>query len=325
MSIQDLMMYVALGGITSLVVSDLYNKGKAWRRGSHVADRVRHGDRAGHLAALARRNAGWLALAAYHVAVFKGRVPIELVLRYGSHPFEIVRGEWYRLVTPAFVHQDLGGLAEAVVTLALVGRRLERRVGTARFVGLYLVAAFLGSAAEQSLGPNYSSSTGGSAAGLGMLAAFLVLERRRWRSPLYVICAWGVADNVAFAVSDGFVDRRPYPVRHVAHFAHAGGLVAGLVLAAVYAASKRSRRPAAVAVGGAVALVGLGAAMLAVGIVLHPPRGDTTILKVPVLEPQTPLVAAALTVAAAFALAAVALAVAARLGPQISRRREPER
>ena len=84
--------------------------------------------------------------------------------------------EWWRLLTAPFVHDNLGYQFVALVAVAVFGTHLERRFGLAAPVAVFLLAGAAGAAAALGLGllPAY----GANGAALGLLAAWLVEDRR---------------------------------------------------------------------------------------------------------------------------------------------------
>lgn len=65
----------------------------------------------------------------------------ELGVKYGP---AIAAGEWWRLITPVFLHASPLHLAFNMYALFLMGPTLERYYGNARFLALYLLAGFAG-------------------------------------------------------------------------------------------------------------------------------------------------------------------------------------
>jgi membrane associated rhomboid family serine protease len=84
----------------------------------------------------------------------KGVPPAKVVFVLGALYAPLVRdGQWWRLVTYAFVHGGAMHLAFNMFATYALGIPLERRIGTARFLPLSL-ASCLGSAAVIILLPN---------------------------------------------------------------------------------------------------------------------------------------------------------------------------
>lgn len=166
----------------------------------------------------------------------------------------VAAGEWYRLITGAFLHlpPSMGafGLAHIVfnmVWLWMLGRQVEQQLGWARYLALYLLAA-LGSSILVYLVDPLQSVVGASGAVFGLAVAAFVIGRR---------VGYGLVDSrvmvfllIWLVVSAGFASWE----------GHLGGLLAGGALILAYAyAPPRHRTPVHVAASVALclALVGL--------------------------------------------------------------------
>lgn len=90
----------------------------------------------------------------------------------------VATGDWWRLVTGAFLHAGPIHLLFNMVALLWFGRPLETVIGSVRFVGVYLAGALAGSAGALLLSPT-SPTVGASGAIFAILGAGLVLERKR--------------------------------------------------------------------------------------------------------------------------------------------------
>ena len=88
------------------------------------------------------------------------------------------QGEWYRLITAAFLHASLIHVAMNMVVLWIVGAPVEQAIGRGRFLALYLVSGLAGSAGALVFSPD-AITVGASGAIFGMLGAALVLESQR--------------------------------------------------------------------------------------------------------------------------------------------------
>ncbi len=86
-------------------------------------------------------------------------------------------GEWYRLLTAAFLHYGPIHLGMNMLGLWWIGRPLEDWLGPFRYLLLYLVSGLAGSAGALILDPN-AVTVGASGAIFGILGAAFVLERQ---------------------------------------------------------------------------------------------------------------------------------------------------
>ena len=90
----------------------------------------------------------------------------------------VADGEWYRLITSAFLHYGPIHLGLNMLALWWIGRPLEDALGPLRYLSLYLVSGLAGSAGALLLNPTIPT-VGASGAIYGILGAAIVLERQR--------------------------------------------------------------------------------------------------------------------------------------------------
>jgi membrane associated rhomboid family serine protease len=93
-------------------------------------------------------------------------------------PGGLDQGEWYRLITAAFLHASLIHLGLNMLVLWFVGTPVEMAIGRGRFLALYIVSGLAGSAGAVIFSPN-AVTVGASGAIFGILGAALVLEFQR--------------------------------------------------------------------------------------------------------------------------------------------------
>ena len=89
----------------------------------------------------------------------------------------VAHGEWWRLITAAFLHYGPFHIAMNMFSLYFAGSILEQVIGRWRFAILYLVSGLAGSAGALYWSPN-SAPVGASGAIFGVLGGLLILERR---------------------------------------------------------------------------------------------------------------------------------------------------
>lgn len=144
---------------------------------------------------------------------------------FGFHPSRIVFRPW-GVVTYMFLHGDLMHLAVNMLVLFFFGPPLESRWGEREFVRFYLICGLGGVALSYVFLP--ASVIGASAAMYGLMLAFAM----NWPEvPIYV---WGIFPVKAkYLVGFLFVLTLLSAVQgsggNVAHYAHLGGLLAGLI------------------------------------------------------------------------------------------------
>jgi membrane associated rhomboid family serine protease len=90
----------------------------------------------------------------------------------------IRHGEYYRLVSSAFVHFGIVHLAFNMYALYLLGGALEAYAGPWRFGAVYFISALTGSLGALLVSPD-SATGGASGAIFGLMGALFVLERQR--------------------------------------------------------------------------------------------------------------------------------------------------
>lgn len=172
-------------------------------------------------------------------------------------PLGVAEGQWYRLLTSAFLHQPPGsglGLTHIVFNmwaLIVVGPAIERLLGRARFLAVYLVSALAGSVFFYLVAPPDAPALGASGAIFGLFGAWFVLSRRLRMDSRPVLMLIGLNLVITFVVHG------------IAWQDHLGGLVAGTVLTAAYAYAPRANR-VLIQAGATVLIVGaLAAAVVA--------------------------------------------------------------
>src|SRR5215510_10200460 len=90
-------------------------------------------------------------------------------------PGGLDQGEWWRLITAAFLHASLIHLAFNMLVLWFVGGPVEQAIGRGRFLAIYIVSGLAGSAGAILFSPN-AVTVGASGAIFGIFGAALVLE-----------------------------------------------------------------------------------------------------------------------------------------------------
>ncbi|MCW3819187.1 rhomboid family intramembrane serine protease [Micromonospora sp. DR5-3] len=102
----------------------------------------------------------------------------------------IAHGEWYRLITSAFLHllptQGILGILHIVFNLYwlwVLGRVIEERLGPVRFLAVYLLSALGGSVLGFLVTP-HQAAVGASGAIYGLAGCYFVLTRRLHHRPI---------------------------------------------------------------------------------------------------------------------------------------------
>ncbi|MGH3499268.1 MAG: rhomboid family intramembrane serine protease [Nocardioidaceae bacterium] len=139
-------------------------------------------------------------------------------------------GAYWRLLTAAFVHEQFLHIALNMYFLLIVGPIVERLLGTARFIALYLTCAVASSVMVLYFSAPNGLTVGASGALFGLMGALLVIVHRHGGNASQILMLLGL--NLVFT----FV----FP--GISWQGHIGGLVAGLLLGGCLAYAPRARR-----------------------------------------------------------------------------------
>ncbi|MFE0699463.1 rhomboid family intramembrane serine protease [Streptomyces sp. NPDC058872] len=147
-----------------------------------------------------------------------------------GEPVGVAEGEWYRLLTSAFLHQEIPHFLFNMLGLWVIGGIVEPELGRIRYAALCLLAGLSGSALAYLLSPHNQFSLGASGIVYGLLGAWAVLARRRRHDmrPVFLF--------VALSLLLTFT--RP----GISWQAHIGGLVAGALVTYAMVHAPRARR-----------------------------------------------------------------------------------
>lgn len=129
----------------------------------------------------------------------------------------VADGDWWRMLTAAFLHAGIVHLLFNMLVLWWFGRSLEQYLGAGRYLGLYIACALAGSAGALLLSPT-TPTVGASGAVFGILGAGLVLERSR----IYVFGGSALAIVVINLVLT-------FTIANISIGGHLGGLVGGAI------------------------------------------------------------------------------------------------
>jgi membrane associated rhomboid family serine protease len=103
-----------------------------------------------------------------------GALVINAIYSFGAAP-GLAHGEWWRLLTAAFLHYGPIHLGFNMLALWLFGGVVEQALGRWRFLLLYLVSGLAGSAGALLANP-HAITVGASGAIFGILGALFILE-----------------------------------------------------------------------------------------------------------------------------------------------------
>jgi membrane associated rhomboid family serine protease len=184
----------------------------------------------------------------------------EIFLKGYLRAYEVASGEWWRLVTSAFLHGSPLHLFFNMLMLWWFGRPLELLLGRGRFLAVYFLSILAGSAGALIVTPT-GATIGASGAVFGILGAGLILERHRINvfggSALLIILV-----NLALS----------FTLNYVSIGGHIGGLIGGALTVLVL--SDWGRKHAVYGRIDVLAAAGLlGIAVLSVGVAYLRVRG----------------------------------------------------
>ncbi len=171
-----------------------------------------------------------------------GSESTSVAYRFGAmYAPAVVLGQWWRLFTAMFLHFGLAHIASNMLSLYLLGRPCETVLGHVRMLILYLVSGVAGNVLtlitdlyENGFDPrsmtvttdNFAVSAGASGAIFGLVGVFiamaLIKELRRFVNLRNL--ASMLVINLVYGISN----------RTVSLTAHAGGLIAGTILAYLF-------------------------------------------------------------------------------------------
>lgn len=198
-----------------------------------------------------------VTIGVYVLQIFTGDVLID---RFASNTACIADGQVYRLLTSIFLHAPLRGsfsilhIAFNMYVLSMYGPQVEQTFGTKRFVFLYFATGFFASAVSYNLN-DYIVGYGASGAVFGMFGVLLVYLYNRRSSTFASAYLRDIGIFIAINLMFGFT------LRGIDNFAHIGGLIGGIALAAGFDRSPTNQASAPVPLQIATSAAVLGVAV----------------------------------------------------------------
>ncbi|UQS82562.1 rhomboid family intramembrane serine protease [Bombilactobacillus folatiphilus] len=143
-------------------------------------------------------------------------------------------GQWWRLLTPIFVHIGWSHLLINSLTLYFVGILLERVYGAWRFLLIYLLSGLGGNLMSFAFGSNFSVAAGASTSLFGLFGVFVSLgyffrtnpALRAWSQQFLILIVFNL-------VADLFMGQ-------IDIWGHIGGVLSGALLAGIIAVPHQS-------------------------------------------------------------------------------------
>jgi membrane associated rhomboid family serine protease len=172
---------------------------------------------------------------------------------FGGQPIGLAAAEYWRLLSPVFLHYGLLHLAVNAYSLWIVGRVVEEEYGRWRLIALFLATGIFATAISYALGPP-AVGAGASGAVFGLMGVILAHAYQRRGTALGAMRMRAIGQVLVLNLLITFVSPR------IDWRAHLGGFVAGAV--AGYLAERGRGGPLANAVG--IVLVAVAGLVIAV-------------------------------------------------------------
>lgn len=172
-------------------------------------------------------------LLAANVAVFVMQLASRMVqYKFALLPGAVAAGEYYRLISSAFIHYGIIHILFNMWALYVLGPPLEQHLGRLRFATLYLMSALGGSVVVYLFSSPMTGTGGASGAIFGLFGATIVAARKlnldvRWLVGL-------VAVNLVLTFS----------IPGISWQGHIGGLITGALIGTAYINAPRASRTA---------------------------------------------------------------------------------
>lgn len=169
----------------------------------------------------------------------------QVLVAWGAKdPVRIAQGEWWRFVSPIFLHFGILHFALNSLALKVVGSYLETMLGARWFLLIYLGSGVAGnvlsSLTNVSLGAGASGAIFG-LIGVGMLLELMILYREKSKFYMAPFTSMAVL-NIAFAIVFNFISHLSENSKvGIDNAAHIGGLLAGIILGTTMLLLKKNR------------------------------------------------------------------------------------
>jgi membrane associated rhomboid family serine protease len=184
-------------------------------------------------------------------AIYENGVLVTTAIDSSGNPIGLSEGEWWRLITAAFLHYGPLHLGLNMLVLWIIGPALEEYLGHGRYLLLYIVSGLAGSAGALVWSPD-AATVGASGAIWGIMGAALILE---WRK-IYVFGGQALG-LVVFNLAITFL------IPGISIGGHVGGLIGGGLSALVFLSLRRTPTLATLAVAG-IGVLAIGVSVMQV-------------------------------------------------------------
>jgi len=169
----------------------------------------------------------------------------------------VKHGDWWRLISAAFLHASIVHIAFNMLALWWIGAPVENYLGRARYIGLYLVGGLAGSAGALVTSPTVPV-VGASGAIFAILGAMLILEWQatgRLGGNAMTLIVLNLVIGFAFNGAGG----------NISIGGHVGGLIGGILATLAFARwGKGHAAYGRLGLAGIAGLVAVAAASIAI-------------------------------------------------------------
>lgn len=161
------------------------------------------------------------------------------LVRFGAKVNELILlGQWWRLLTPMFVHIGIPHILFNGIVIYFLGPQIEYAFGHLKFALLYILSAFSGNLASFAF--NSSISAGASTALFGLFGATLVLGKLYPTKPQFKALARSYTMLIIINIVFGFLSPGVDNAGHLGGLA--GGYLIAFALSAPYAWNSKETR-----------------------------------------------------------------------------------
>lgn len=157
-----------------------------------------------------------------------------LIVEYGAKVnSKIIYGEYWRLLSPVFIHAGVSHLAVNCYSLFILGSLVEKIYGHRKYIFIYIVAGIFGSIMSFMFSTNPSVGASGSIFGLMGAVLYLGVEK-----PL-VFKKYFKKSIIMTLILNAFI---MFTVSNIDNFGHLGGLIGGFLASGIVKIGRVSRK-----------------------------------------------------------------------------------
>ncbi|MFC6180908.1 rhomboid family intramembrane serine protease [Lactiplantibacillus daowaiensis] len=200
-----------------------------------------------------------VTIAVFLIEWLLGGSTVTAVLYYlgAKNDQAIIAGQWWRFITPIFLHMGLMHIAVNGVVIYFMGMQIEALFGHWRMLALYLLGGISGNVMSFALSPD--QSVGASTAIFALFGAFLMVGESFWENPVIQQLTRQflmlTVINLIFDLFSSGIDL----------WGHVGGLAGGFLLAYVVGVPRIGAIPKVKRILAAITIVIAWVALLKLG------------------------------------------------------------